>query len=99
MMLRSYWLALSVLGLVACDAETSTPEEPGPVEDPNANADGDCMTDKEELAAGTDPKKPDSDDDTITDCDEIELGSNPVLADSDSDGLTDPEEIACVSSP
>lgn len=45
--------------------------------DPNANADGDCMTDAEELALGTDPNKVDSDGDGTSDCDELDCVSNP----------------------
>jgi thrombospondin type 3 repeat protein len=94
--MKRAWFFLPALTL-ACNGESSTAE--GPKEDPNANADGDCMTDAEERTLGTDPKSPDTDKDTITDCDEIDLGTDPVLADTDADGLTDPQEVACVSNP
>jgi hypothetical protein len=45
--------------------------------DPNQNSDGDCMTDLEEVAAGTDPHQVDGDGDGSSDCDEIACGSNP----------------------
>ena len=44
----------------------------------DANADGDCMTDAEELAIGTDPNSVDSDNDGTSDCDEIDCVSNPI---------------------
>jgi len=84
---------------VGCNTKEPSNIDPGPVEDPNANADGDCMTDKEEIALGTDPKKIDTDADTISDCDEVDLGTDPVKADSDGDTINDPDEVACVSSP
>ena len=46
--------------------------------DPTLNTDGDCMTDLEEVAAGTDPKRVDGDGDGASDCDEIACGSNPA---------------------
>lgn len=48
--------------------------------DPNLNTDGDCMTDLEEVAAGTDPQKVDGDGDGVSDCDEMACGSNPADA-------------------
>lgn len=48
--------------------------------DPALNTDGDCMTDVEELAAGTDPKLADGDGDGSSDCDEVACGSDPSNA-------------------
>jgi len=48
--------------------------------DPNANADGDCMTDMQELERGTDPDLADSDGDGVSDCAELECVSNPMDA-------------------
>jgi hypothetical protein len=45
--------------------------------DPNQNSDGDCMTDLEELALGTDPNSVDSDGDGESDCDELDCISDP----------------------
>lgn len=44
----------------------------------DANADGDCMTDAEELQIGTDPYEIDSDFDGISDCDELDCVSDPT---------------------
>ena len=53
-------IAVGVLGAVAAGAYAfQVLGEP----DPNLNTDGDCMTDLEEVAAGTDPKKVDGDGD------------------------------------
>lgn len=84
-----------VIGCGKDSADDTAP--PGP--DPNANADGDCLTDVQESQHGTDPRSPDTDRDTLTDCDEIELGTSPTLADTDGDTVTDPDEVACVSDP
>lgn len=48
--------------------------------DPTLNTDGDCMTDVEELALGTDPALADSDGDGIDDCAEVACVSNPTDA-------------------
>ena len=63
-------------GLVACKA-SSEDTKAAKAPDPNLNSDGDCMTDLEEKAKGTDPKKVDGDADGVSDCDEIACGSNP----------------------
>jgi hypothetical protein len=92
-------LSLPLLVLLAACSEGGKAEDDGPAVDPNANADGDCLTDAEERTRGTNPNATDSDGDTLSDCDEIEIGSNPTSADSDADGLNDADEVACVSSP
>jgi len=46
--------------------------------DPNANTDGDCMTDLEEIELGTDPNSVDTDGDGFSDCDEIACVSDPL---------------------
>ena len=48
-MKRILFLAVAVFCLSSCGV------------DPNANADGDCMTDAQELELGTDPDKADAD--------------------------------------
>jgi hypothetical protein len=73
--------------------------EPEEAVDPNANADGDCMTDIAEGNAGTLPDEADSDFDGLDDCAELNLGTDPMAEDSDQDGLTDGEEADCFSDP
>jgi hypothetical protein len=54
------------------------------------DADGDGLSDAEEIALGSDPHNPDSDYDGLTDADEVRLtGTSPLLADSDGDGISD----------
>ncbi len=43
-----------------------------------SNADGDCLTDGEEIELGTDPNAIDSDADGISDCDEVACVSDPT---------------------
>ncbi len=49
--------------------------------DPNGNSDGDCMTNAEELAKGTNPNAADTDGDGDDDCKEIACKSDPTRAD------------------
>lgn len=88
---------LPLLSLLGCGQGSEAGENA--TGGPNANADGDCLTDAEEGAAGTDPNQADSDGDGLSDCDELARGSNAVAADSDGDGLSDGQEVACVSDP
>lgn len=53
--------------------------------DPDADDDSDGLTNREELAQGTDPDVRDSDSDGFTDASEIHLGTNPVRADDKPD--------------
>ncbi|GMU79096.1 MAG: hypothetical protein AMXMBFR46_18890 [Acidimicrobiia bacterium] len=46
--------------------------------DPAANPDGDCMTNAEELAKGTNPEQADSDGDGDDDCKELACKSDPL---------------------
>ena len=46
--------------------------------DPNADDDGDGLTNEEEPALGTDPTKADSDGDGMSDTDEFEHGTDPT---------------------
>jgi outer membrane protein OmpA-like peptidoglycan-associated protein len=58
------------------------------------DSDGDGLTDKEEIALGTDPHNPDTDGDGLTDYEEVKkYHTNPLKKDTDGDGLTDYQEI------
>lgn len=92
--LRSPLLLAFALGCNGADAGDEAPPD-----DPNANADGDCLTDAQEQELGSDPRLADSDADGLDDCAEVERGTSLVLADTDGDGLTDPDEVSCVSDP
>ncbi|MFN0159086.1 MAG: OmpA family protein [Bacteroidota bacterium] len=63
-------------------------------ESPNADPDGDGLTNREEKAAGTDKKNPDSDGDGLNDGSEVkQYNTSPLKADSDGDGLNDGDEV------
>jgi hypothetical protein len=62
------------------------------------DADGDGLTDDEEINLGTDPNDQDTDDDGLNDYEEVNIGedgyiTNPINTDTDGDGLNDWEEI------
>ena len=66
----------------------------------NGDPDGDKLTNAEEQAAGTDPKKADTDGDGLDDFAEVKTyGTNPLIADTDGDGLTDAQEVALGTDP
>ncbi|UDY22419.1 Ig-like domain-containing protein [Nocardioides sp. Kera G14] len=61
---------------------------------PPTDTDGDGLTDPQEAALGTNPKKADTDGDGLTDGQEVKVyKTNPVKADTDGDGLTDGQEV------
>ncbi len=95
-------IALFPLCALACGDPSypPTPDRRHPIALPRPNQDGDCFTDKEEQALGTDPLKTDTDGDGLTDCDEVNVHeTDPAVADTDKDGRPDGEEVACVSDP
>ena len=58
------------------------------------DSDGDGLTDKEELALGTDPFNPDTDGDGLSDGDEVHIyKTDPLNPDTDFDGLSDGAEV------
>ena len=76
--------------LILNDAVECSP--PG-CDDPNADTDGDGVTDCDELLVdGTDPNNADTDGDGVDDGDEATDGTNPKAADTDNDGLNDGDE-------
>jgi hypothetical protein len=65
--------------VAACGAEDSgTGGSGGKGPDPNANPDGDCMTNAEEAMFGTDPNLADTDGDGLDDCVERDCGSDAL---------------------
>jgi gliding motility-associated-like protein len=77
--------------------------------DPNADTDGDFLTDASEVANGSDPLDPcdpnpstpicDQDNDGLTNEEETATGTNPTNPDSDGDGINDGTEITNNSDP
>ena len=62
--------------------------------DPNADPDGDGLTNAEEAVLGTDPHNPDTDGDGLNDGDEVHTyHTDPTLPDTDGDGLGDGVEV------
>ena len=60
-----------------------------------ADRDGDGLTNEQEVALGTNPKRADSDRDGLSDGMEVhETGTNPRDIDSDDDGLSDRQEAS-----
>ena len=58
------------------------------------DSDGDGLTDREEMALGTDPFNPDTDGDGLTDGEEVKMyHTDPLNPDTDGDGLTDGAEV------
>jgi len=47
------------------------------------------LSDRYEVAIGTDPTRPDSDNDGLADYKELRLGTDPMNADTDGDGIKD----------
>lgn len=58
------------------------------------DSDSDGLTNKKELAIGTNPHNPDTDGDGLTDGAEVsQYNTNPTNADTDGDGLSDGDEV------
>jgi gliding motility-associated-like protein len=79
------------------------------VDDPNADSDGDGVTNIIENTNGSDPLNPcdpfpdagpcDQDGDGLTNTEETTAGTNPVNPDTDDDGINDGDEISSGSDP
>ncbi|MEZ4241541.1 MAG: hypothetical protein R3F59_36410 [Myxococcota bacterium] len=90
------------LGLFAFSQEQATftlVEPAGSSVCTTGDADGDGLTDADELAIGTDPDDMDSDDDGLSDADELVRGTDPLDPDTDGDGLTDGLEVGAAGTP
>lgn len=65
----------------------------------STDSDGDGISDKDEIAQGTDPNNADTDGDGVNDGDERSLGTNPNNPDTDGDGINDGAEAALGTNP
>ena len=78
---------------IFADGNKTNPQEKGTVIDPNADDDGDGLTNGQEGEIGTNPNDPDTDDDGLDDGLEVKIGTSPLKADTDDDGVTDGIEV------
>ena len=76
--------------IAGADVGCSESGAPGATRD----ADRDGVSDADERARGTDPRRADSDGDGVSDGDEADAGTDPLHEDSDGDGLPDGDEAA-----
>ncbi|MFK7929109.1 MAG: hypothetical protein AB8H79_13030 [Myxococcota bacterium] len=71
-----------------------------PGDDPDADTDGDGLTDGEEAELGTDPSVADTDEDGLNDGAEVNThDTDPLDSDSDADGYLDGDEVAAGTDP
>lgn len=70
------------------------------IADGDEDADGDGLTNLEEVALGTDLAKPDTDSDELSDGDEVnQHGTDPLVYDTDGDGVYDGYELRLGTDP
>jgi hypothetical protein len=75
-------LRVRIIGLADLDRD-GIPDRDDP------DIDGDGLSNIQEIAFGTDPRKRDTDNDGLTDSEERALGTDPLKRDTDGDGLAD----------
>ncbi|MDP6946588.1 MAG: MopE-related protein, partial [Myxococcota bacterium] len=68
-------------------------------EEPNADWDGDGLTNLQEAYIGSDPQNADTDGDGLSDLEEFDTGSSVFSADTDGDGLDDKAEGTAGTNP
>lgn len=96
---------LYIAQLIVSDGQASSQPDTVAIDaseadDPNADTDGDGLTDAEEAALGTDPHNPDTDGDGFDDGVEVSQGSDPLDAGSTPGGVPpDPLTIAPLIDP
>ena len=81
------------------DVEIANGMNPNDPLDALEDFDHDGLTNRDELAAGTDMRNPDTDGDGLPDGREVALGTNPLLWDTDGDGISDGLEVRAGSNP
>lgn len=85
---------------LACGSDAGGSGSPdAAISDPDADRDGDGVSDADEETNGTDPDNPDSDGDGLSDGDELTLGTDPLNPDSDGDGILDGDEVLLGTDP
>ena len=63
------------------------------------DADGDGLTNEQEIDSGSDPNDPDTDGDGLIDGEEVFLGTDPTNPDTDAAGTSDLDEAQAGTNP